>query len=200
VEREHGHHAGVGARHGGRAHEAGEHAQEPAHEGPPSRKGAQCRVLTRRWEGAGTYDATCPRRRSDPMRHVPTALALALLACESPAGNPPPGPKAPAVTATRALGAYMPSPPRAVLTSATSSTVLVGVQGSPVDPAVFDRPVKENSYEGWIRGGIVELDSATGRTVVYDEANGFPTADYADEFVNWGRAAAPVFDLDWVVP
>ena len=106
------------------------------------------------------------------------------------AGRPP------AVTSVERFGQYMPTRTRAVLPGLQRSFVLFGEVGVHIDaPETFGLP--SPSSDGVVVAGLVVLDTATGHTQRYTDADGLPKMTYDGMPV---PATVPFFDLTWITP
>ena len=55
-----------------------------------------------------------------------------------------------------------------------------------LDPRWYGRPSTPGSFGGWIRAGLIALDTTTGATRVYTDADGLPLVHFADVFYDYG--------------
>ncbi|MFN7132373.1 MAG: hypothetical protein ACK4N5_09825, partial [Myxococcales bacterium] len=108
-------------------------------------------------------------------------------------GEDTPGP---AVHALQALGAYLPSPTRALLLG--TDRALLGTHGLPVDPAWFGVEGREGTWEGWFRTGMIELNTRSGESRLFTEKDGVPVAPYVDLFDSYGEHTASFIDFVWL--
>ncbi|MEW5854879.1 MAG: hypothetical protein AB2A00_39245 [Myxococcota bacterium] len=113
------------------------------------------------------------------------------------AGSGPDGGDAgpgPTVSAQERLGVYLPARHRSMLTSATSSLAIFGMQGVPASPSWFGL----TEMDPVVSTGLVVLNQDTGVVRLYTAADGVPEMVYHDDIYTYGAAPVPFFDLTWI--